>query len=142
MPRPGDGRIWALITGVGIGAAFDALVMHRLLRWQLGLSDRSSGVISQGMLDAAAVVLLLSGLTGLRVSKIGDVSRRVLTGAGLMGFGLWHVVDAGLSPGLHGLHDMGPHLPMLWQSAWIIVFGLMPILIARSLMSVEPDAAK
>jgi uncharacterized membrane protein len=142
MIRLGDCRMWAFITGLGLGATFDALMMHRLLRWQLGLSGRSAGVFWQGLLDAAAVVLLLSGLTGLWVSKMGDVSRRVLTGAGLMGFGLWHAVDAGLLPGLHGLHDMGPHLPMLWQSAWVIVFGLMPILIARSLLSVEPDAAE
>lgn len=54
---------------------------------------------------------------------------RPLPGAVLVGFGLWHVIDAVLSHWVLGIHRIktDSFSPLAWDLLWLAVFGLLPI---------------
>lgn len=49
----------------------------------------------------------------------------------LMGFGLWHVMDALFSHWILGIHRirMDAESPLFWDLTWFFTFGLVPLLI-------------
>ncbi|HCW19239.1 MAG TPA: DUF2243 domain-containing protein, partial [Achromobacter sp.] len=48
----------------------------------------------------------------------------------LLGFGIWHVVDAVLSHWLTGIHRLRMDVPdpLPWELAWLALFGLLPLM--------------
>jgi hypothetical protein len=67
-------------------------------------------------------------------------SRKELTGARadrnlladiLIGFGVWHVIDAVLSHWLTGIHRIRMDVPepILWDLGWLALFGLPPLVL-------------
>ena len=50
----------------------------------------------------------------------------------LIGFGTWHIIDALVSHWLIGLHRirMDSEFPLFWDVAWLVAFGILPLLLA------------
>lgn len=137
--------LWAGLAGFGLGAIFDGIVLHRLLQWHhvSGHSVRSvDGIRWDGVLDAASVLLLLTGLTGLwhRRQRLVMVSGRCITGLLLIGFGLWHLFDGVVLHLIVQLHRIRPmaEMPLVWDLLWLVIFGILPLSIGLVLRA-APD---
>jgi uncharacterized membrane protein len=130
---------WAMTLGFALGGFFDGILLHQILQWHHllslvpGMDDLRLQVLWDGYFHLLMYVVALVGLVGLwRAQRRGALAAgRPLAGAILVGFGLWHSVDALLSHWLLGIHRIridSPD-PLLWDLAWLVVFGLAPLLI-------------
>ena len=136
---------WAVILGFALGGFFDGILLHQILQWHHllslvpGMDDLRLQVLWDGYFHMLMYVVALVGLLGLwRAWRRGALAAgRPLAGAILVGFGLWHSIDALLSHWLLGIHRIridSPD-PLLWDLAWLVVFGIAPLLVGD-----DPDA--
>lgn len=136
--RTSSWATWGGVLGFALGGFFDGILLHQILQWHHLLSlvpgsgDLRMQVLWDGYFHLLMYVVALSGLAGLwRVQRGGGLPwGRPLSGALLVGFGLWHVLDAVLSHWLLGIHRIriDSDTPLLWDLAWLTVFGLLPLL--------------
>jgi uncharacterized membrane protein len=136
--RTSSWAVWGGVLGFALGGFFDGILLHQILQWHHLLSlvpgsgDLRMQVLWDGYFHLLMYVVALGGLAGLwRAQRAGTVPwGRPLFGALLVGFGIWHAVDALLSHWLLGIHRIriDSDTPMLWDLAWLIVFGLLPLL--------------
>lgn len=126
------------VLGVALGGFFDGILLHQILQWHHllslvpGIDDLRGQVLWDGYFHAAMYVLALIGLGAIwrgRV-RIGQDTRARLWGPILIGFGLWHLMDAVLSHWVLGIHrvKMDAAVPLAWDLGWLLVFGLLPML--------------
>ncbi len=124
--------------GFGLGGFFDGILLHQILQWHHLLSGVAPGetasdlrfqVLADGLFHLFTYIVTGAGLWLLWRSRAalaapGAGSR--LAGAGLLGFGAWHIADAVLSHWILGLHRirMDTGYPLLWDLLWVIPFGL------------------
>lgn len=136
------------VLGFGLGGFFDGILLHQILQWHHLLSLVPGGadlrwkVLWDGVFHALMFVVAAAGLTGLwRAHRRGDAVRAgALLGAVLVGFGLWHAVDAVLSHWLLGIHRIridSPN-PLLWDVGWLALFGIGPLLAGWLLLRGPP----
>lgn len=132
----GSGRLgpWAGMAGFGTGAVFDGILLHRILQWHhvSGHPVRSAeGIRWDGIFDAASLVILLVGLAGLwhRRARLPSISGRCILGLGLIGFGLWHLVEGVTIHLVVQLHRVRPmaEVPLVWDLLWLVIFGVLPL---------------
>ncbi|WP_121118832.1 DUF2243 domain-containing protein [Croceibacterium ferulae] len=127
----------ALILGFALGGFFDGILLHQILQWHHllslvpGVDTLRAQVLWDGYFHGLMYVIAAIGLWGLwRARNHGRmVSGRVILGALLAGFGLWHSVDAVLSHWVLGIHRIridSPD-PLLWDLLWLFGFGLVPL---------------
>lgn len=136
-----------LMVGFALGGFFDGIVLHQILQWHHLLSgmneplgsDLQFQIVMDGLFHLimylvaiCAMVLLVSGRAIPRPDRAPSVLRPVL-----IGFAVWHVADAILSHWLLGLHRirMDSETPLAWDVAWLIAFGILPLIIAFLLPS-------
>lgn len=135
-----------LLVGFALGGFFDGILLHQILQWHHLLSGLDDPVGSdlrfQIMMDgvfhlamylvavAGGVLLVAAHAAGGRGGTTSEILRLVL-----IGFGTWHVVDAVVSHWLLGLHRirMDSEVPLVWDIAWLVVFGVLPLLVAFAL---------
>jgi uncharacterized membrane protein len=136
-PRLAGAGYW---LGFGLGGFFDGILLHQILQWHHLLSgiDQARGnlrllVLTDGLFHLFMYVVCAVGLGLLlrsRRSFAEDGAGQRLVATLLIGFGSWHLVDALLSHWLLGLHrvrmDVGN--PLVWDLAWLAVFGVVPVL--------------
>jgi hypothetical protein len=82
-------------------------------------------------------LVALVALIGLRRYRARAASiDESLSGAMLVGFGAWHVVDALLSHWVLGIHRirMDSPTPLLWDLGWLAGFGLAPLALGAALI--------
>ncbi|RCW72510.1 DUF2243 domain-containing protein [Pseudorhodoferax soli] len=150
-PAPAPGRA-ALLLGIALGGFFDGIVLHQVLQWHHLLSglervrDLRLQLLADGLFHALMYLLALLGLALLwraRRALSGPAAGRVLGSAALVGFGLWHVLDALLSHWLLGLHRVRMDVadPLPWDLGWLAAFGLLPLAIALWWRRRPPPAA-
>nr|WP_145548337.1 DUF2243 domain-containing protein [Variovorax boronicumulans] len=131
----------ALLLGIALGGFFDGIVLHQILQWHHLLSglervrDLRMQLLADGVFHALMYLLALAGLVGLwraRRSWEDPGAGRVLGSAALLGFGLWHVLDALFSHWLLGLHRVRMDVanPLVWDLGWLAAFGLVPLALA------------
>ncbi|CAM4041895.1 DUF2243 domain-containing protein [Bordetella muralis] len=126
------------LLGFAMGGFFDGILLHQILQWHHLLSAIQAGILRDlrvqvavdGMFHALMYVLAAAGLWvlfRLRGSSPA-VSLRPLWPAFWMGFGAWHIVDAVFSHWVTGIHRirMDSDMPLVWDVAWLVVFGLVP----------------
>ena len=126
------------LLGIGLGGFFDGILLHQILQWHHllslvdGVGDISNQVMFDGLFHALMYVIAGIGLV-LLVRGRSDLdapgAARRLMGNVLVGFGLWHVLDAILSHWLLGIHRVrldSPN-PLVWDLIWFAIFGLVPI---------------
>ncbi|ARP85473.1 DUF2243 domain-containing protein [Bordetella genomosp. 9] len=132
---------WAGYTlGFAVSGFFDGILLHQILQWHHLLSGLQSPrfadlriqVMADGLFHAVMYVIGLAGLYLLYRAR-ADLSlprggRRLLANFWI-GFGVWHVLDAVLSHWITRIHRirMDSDNPLLWDLAWLIVFGLIPL---------------
>ncbi len=132
-----------LLVGFALGGFFDGILLHQILQWHhllSGLDDPlGSDLHFQITMDGlfhllmylvaiVGIILLVSGRTGGgRTGTIVEILRLVL-----IGFATWHIADAVLSHWLLGLHRirMDTEMPLVWDVAWLVAFGIAPLAIA------------
>lgn len=121
--------------GVGLGGFFDGILLHQILQWHHllslvpGVGSLRAQVLWDGYFHVLMYVIAAIGLWGLwRAHRQGDAGGRSLSGALLLGFGLWHIADTFLSHWILGIHRIRVDSPdpLLWDLIWLVVFGLLP----------------
>lgn len=133
-------RPWAgYLLGFGMGGFFDGILLHQILQWHHLLSGLSAAtladlrvqVVADGVFHALMYAVAGAGLWSLYRSRgASQPSRRTLLAHFLLGFGIWHVVDAVLSHWLTGIHRLRMDVPdpLPWELAWLALFGLLPLM--------------
>ncbi|MBY4897702.1 DUF2243 domain-containing protein [Cupriavidus sp. AU9028] len=132
---------WAGYTlGFALSGFFDGILLHQILQWHHLLSAIDSGafgdlrvqVMADGLFHALMYVIAAVGLWLLYRSReamaLPGGNRRLLANFWI-GFGVWHAVDAIFSHWLTGIHRirMDSPNPLAWDLAWLILFGLIPL---------------
>ena len=131
---------WAgYLLGFALGGFFDGILLHQILQWHHLLSGVQSGllrdlrmqVMADGLFHLLMYAIALAGLWSLwrsrRLARPPEGAR--LFADALVGFGMWHVVDAVISHWTLGIHRirMDAANPLLWDVGWLVVFGLLPL---------------
>ncbi|HKO88399.1 MAG TPA: DUF2243 domain-containing protein [Burkholderiales bacterium] len=146
----------AYALGIALGGFFDGILLHQLLQWHHLLSAVDTGIFSDlrgqvladGLFHALMYLVAVGALWALlrtRAQMAQPSANRRLTAGLLIGFGIWHVLDAVLSHWLLGIHRIRVDVanPLPWDIAWVLVFGLVPIVIGLSMRkraeSTPPD---
>jgi len=135
--------------GVALGGFFDGIVLHQVLQWHHLLSgvqaasDLRVQILADGLFHALMYLLALAGLVLLwrrRAALSEPQAGRALASAALIGFGGWHALDAVLSHWILGIHRirMDVAQPLLWDLAWLAVFGLVPLALGLWLRRARP----
>jgi uncharacterized membrane protein len=138
------------MLGFALGGFFDGILLHQILQWHHLLSaingeDIRFQVAADGYFHALMYVIAAVGLWMLWASrhKPGGMSGRVLFGGILIGFGVWHIVDALLSHWLLGIHRirMDSSSPMFWDLLWLGLFGLVPVILGWIMSGPKDDGS-
>lgn len=126
----------AATLGIALGGFFDGVLLHQILQWHHllslvpGMDDLRMQILWDGYFHAAMYLVALVGMVAIwrRRRVIGHDPRRRLWAALLIGFGLWHAIDAVLSHWLLGIHRIKDDstVPLLWDVGWLIGFGILP----------------
>ena len=125
------------VLGFALGGFFDGILLHQILQWHHLLSAINGGdirfqVAADGYFHALMYVIAAIGLWILWASRRRDgMSGRLLFAGILIGFGVWHMVDAALSHWLLGIHRirMDSSSPLFWDLLWLGLFGLVPVVL-------------
>lgn len=142
----------AALLGFGLGGFFDGILLHQILQWHHLLSgvlpeetvfDLRAQVLADGIFHIVTYAMTVIGLCLLwRVRGIlpAPGARQRVTGAGLLGFGVWHIADAVLFHWIIGLHRirMEAENLLLWDILWLVPFGLVPAAIGARLLHRPP----
>jgi uncharacterized membrane protein len=130
---------WGILLGVALGGFFDGILLHQILQWHHllslvpGLADLRLQVLWDGYFHALMYVIAAVALWGLwRANRrVETAGRRPLAAALLVGFGLWHVLDAILSHWALGIHRirLDSEWPLVWDLIWFLVFGVVPLFV-------------
>ncbi|MGF6227617.1 putative membrane protein [Inquilinus ginsengisoli] len=100
---------WSVALGFALGGFFDGILLHQILQWHHllslvpGIGDLRMQVLWDGYFHALMYVIAAVAIWGLWRVHL-TVTGRPLFGAVLIGFGLWHVVDAVLAHWVLGIH--------------------------------------
>jgi uncharacterized membrane protein len=135
--------LWAgYLIGFALGGFFDGILLHQILQWHHLLSgvqaealrDLRVQVVADGVFHGLMYIVAAAGLWLLYRSRkefTGARADRHLLADVLLGFGAWHVIDAVLSHWLTGIHRIRMDVaePLLWDMAWLVVFGLVPLVV-------------
>jgi uncharacterized membrane protein len=139
-PRfPARSAFW---LGFALSGFFDGILLHQVLRWHHLLSGLGQGggpfadpalqIAADGWFHALMYLVAAFALAFLWRGRAGLVAPGAsprLAGWLLIGFGVWHVADAGLSHWVLGLHRirMDSETPLAWDVGWLLAFGAPPL---------------
>lgn len=127
------------LLGFALGGFFDGILLHQILQWHHLLSglegeafrDLRVQILADGVFHLLMYVIAIAGLWALWRTRRRQAwpAANALLAQALIGFGLWHVVDAVLSHWLLGLHRirMDSDMPLVWDVAWLVLFGIVPL---------------
>lgn len=125
------------LLGFALGAFFDGILLHQVLQWHHLLSglqgqpftDIRVQILADGLFHLKAYIIALVGLGLLwrtRAEFARPLAGRLLLATSLIGFGVWHSIDAVLSHWILGIHRirMDAENVLLWDLVWFFVFGI------------------
>lgn len=133
-------KLAGFLLGFALGGFFDGILLHQILQWHHLLSnveavqDMRLQIMFDGLFHALMYVVAAVALFKLwraRVAMNESGASQRLWGQALIGFGVWHIIDAVLSHWLTGIHRIkvdSPN-PLLWDLGWFVVFGVLPALL-------------
>jgi len=137
---PASGRLnWAgYLLGFAFGGFFDGILLHQVLQWhhllsgvgQAPFDDLRTQILADGLFHGAMYVVAAIGIWKLlraRYQLVDPASDRRLLADALIGFGIWHIVDAVLSHWVLGIHRirMDSPNPLAWDMLWFALFGVL-----------------
>jgi uncharacterized membrane protein len=137
-----------VVLGVGLSGFFDGILLHQVLQWHHLLSlvpgepfrDIRTQILADGLFHVLMYFVTAAGLWLLwrRRGALGLPSGgwRAVAGGGLLGFGLWNVIDVGFFHWILGIHRIRINVPepMLYDLAWIGVLGVVPLIAGAALL--------
>jgi uncharacterized membrane protein len=142
---------WAVLLGVSLGGFFDGILLHQILQWHHllslapGMADLRLQLLWDGYFHALMYLVAGLALWGLwramrRSEALGGAR---FAGALLLGFGLWHLLDAVLSHWLLGIHRIRVDVddPLVWDLGWLAAFGLAPLALGWAFLRRGPPRA-
>jgi uncharacterized membrane protein len=125
------------LIGFAISGFFDGILLHQVLQWHHLLSsvegeafrDLRVQILADGLFHVKMYVIAIVGLALLwraRREFAAPLADRLLLSNALIGFSIWHVVDAVLSHWLLGIHHIRLEAEnvLLWDLIWFFVFGV------------------
>lgn len=134
--RSSSGFFWSVALGVALGGFFDGILLHQILQWHHLLSlvpevtDLRMQVLWDGYFHALMYVIAIVAIWQLwrGFARHGHGPR---PGAIIIGFGLWHILDAVLSHWILGIHriNIDSPNPLAWDIAWLVIFGIVPLVL-------------
>ena len=128
------------MVGVGVMAAVDEIVFHQILAWH-HFYDRSSGtfgLLSDGLLHAASLVLVVGGFFRLAdLHRRRALARRSARAGVVLGLGGFQLFDGVVDHKLLRLHQIRYGVDLLpydlaWNAAAVLLLVLGLVLVARS----------
>jgi uncharacterized membrane protein len=135
--------VWSALLGFAFGGFFDGILLHQILQWHhllsgvAGVASLRAQLLWDGLFHALMYLVALVALVGLRRhrARAGSIDES-LSGAMLVGFGIWHIFDALVSHWLLGIHRvrMDSSSPLLWDLAWLAGFGALPLALGAALI--------
>ena len=124
-----------ILFGLGLGGFFDGIVLHQVLQWHHMLSSAGYppdtvhnlkvNVMWDGVFHASTYVFTATGLYLLwRYARTNHIrwSGKLLSGAMLLGFGAFNVVEGVVNHQLLGLHHVNETVPREQWVYWDIGF--------------------
>ena len=131
----------AAVLGVGLSGFFDGILLHQVLQWHHLLSlvpgealrDISAQILADGLFHLLMYAVTGTGLWMLwrrrHLLGPGGAGWRTVVGGGLLGFGLWNVIDVAGFHWIAGIHRIriGVPDPMTYDLAWLALLGLVPL---------------
>jgi uncharacterized membrane protein len=132
-----------VVLGVGVGALIDGFILHQVLQWHHLWSSRTAdttldgletNTLADGIFHVAFLVVLVLGvllLVGRRIEL------RPLVGLGLIGWGVFHVVDQLVFHLALGAHDIREGVDNPGVYNWSF-FGIGLLMIACGWAIVRP----
>ena len=142
----------AMTVGIGMGGFFDGIVFHQILQLHNMLSARiptttlvgaKINMVWDGLFHAVCFVITLIGVSMLwRAARRGDVAfdNRALIGGGLLGWGLFNVVEGVIDHHILQIHHVYEihgqsgfdYAFLAWGAAMIVVGWRLTRAAARS----------
>ena len=143
---------WAgYMLGFAIGGFFDGILLHQVLQWHHLLSGLQGGrfddlrfqIMADGLFHLLMYLIGFAGLYLLWRSHeefAAPGADRFLAACALIGLGVWHILDAFASHWFLGIHRirMDSATPLVWDLAWFIVFGILPLAVGWLLRTDKP----
>jgi uncharacterized membrane protein len=143
------------VIGIGLSGFFDGILLHQVLQWHHLLSlvpgeafrDIGTQIFADGLFHVLMYIVTAAGLWLLWRSREqlaqGHASWQNVAGGGLLGFGIWNLIDVGLFHWILGIHRIRVDVPdpMLYDIGWLAVFGLVPGAIGWLLLRLPPAAS-
>ena len=118
-----------ILFGLGLGGFFDGIVLHQILQWHHMLTSAGYPVDSvknmkintlwDGIFHASTYIFVVMGLVLLwRTAHRSHLwwSGKLLAGTGLMGFGIFNLVEGIIDHHILGIHHVNETVP---PSQWI-----------------------
>ena len=132
-PQAVRARVPAFVTGLGLGAFVDGIVLHQLLQWHHlvvervpvdGVGSLQRNVVWDGVFHAGAWVVVLAGL--LWLSHRGDHARalglRRTCGLLLAGWGVFNLLDQAVFHLLLDAHTVRTGADaVLYETGWTLL---------------------
>jgi len=146
-PRLGADFRSGLLTGGGMGAFIDGILLHQVLQWHnllssvrppVDLLSMKYNMLYDGLFHAGAFLLTALGVSRLlRLAQRGElVSSRRFGGGAIAGWGVFNVVEGLLDHQLFGLHHVHPGAHELaWDWGFVVASSVLVALgfrLARS----------
>lgn len=145
------GLLAAATVGVGLSGFFDGILLHQVLQWHHLLSlvpgerfrDLGTQILADGLFHVLMYLVAATGLWLLWRYRFSLGGWRRVLGGGLLGFGLWNIVDVGFFHWILGIHRVRVDVadPMTYDLGWLLVFGLVPVANAFLLLRRRPPPA-
>lgn len=128
----------AVALGFSLGGFFDGILLHQILQWHHLLSGLEQArldirflILTDGLFHGLMYVVAATGLYLLWTSTAPTPQSKnePLLVRAMIGFGIWHITDGVLSHWVLGIHRvrMDVDQPLVWDLAWLAVFGLLPL---------------
>lgn len=131
----------SLVLGIGLSGFFDGIMLHQILQWHHLLSlvpgetyqDIRTQIFADGAFHVLMYIVTATGLVLLWRSRhvLGTQagSGWTVAGGGLLGFGIWNVIDVGLFHWVLGMHRIRINVPdpMAYDVGWLVILGLVPM---------------
>ena len=151
-PHPsssGRGLLAATFTiGIGLSGFFDGILLHQLLQWHHLLSlvpgetfrSIKTQIFADGMFHVLMYVVTAAGLWMLwrRRDALARHPQgwRIVAGGGLLGFGVWNIIDVAFFHWTLGIHRIRVDVPdpMTYDIAWLLILGVLPLIPAWLLL--------
>ena len=129
-----------IVLGIGLSGFFDGILLHQVLQWHHLLSlvpgealrDIGTQILADGLFHVLMYIVTAAGLWMLwrrRAALSDGAGWRTIAGGGLLGFGIWNVIDVGFFHWILGIHRIRVNVPdpMAYDLGWLVVLGLLPL---------------